>query len=117
VDQYWVAWLTAILFAVLLVAEVLFFPETLYPRNLMLSRLPTSSGPNADSEKAAAVSASNDIARTRQLPFLNIWMVPGIEHPKPWDTLIRFIQMWTFPNVVFAVVVYSFAWSVSSLNN
>ena len=105
------------MFAVLLVAEVLFFPETLYPRKLMLSRLPTSSGPHVDSEKTGTVYTSNDIARTKQLPFLNIWMVPGIEHPKPWDTLIQFIQMWTFPNVVVAVVVYAFAWSVPSLNN
>ena len=116
-NQYWVAWLTAILFAVLLVAEILFFPETLYPRKLMLSRLPTSSGFHTDSEKTATVSAPNDIARTKQLPFLNIWKVPGIEHPKPWDTLIRFIHMWTFPNVAVAVVVYSFAWSVSSLKS
>ncbi|CAZ85746.1 unnamed protein product [Tuber melanosporum] len=110
VDQYWVAWLTAIFFAVLLIAQIFFFPETLYPRRLMLSQLPTSSGLRHDNEKTATVSASNDIARTKQLPFLNIWKIPGIEHPKPWDTLVRFIEMWTFPNVAVAVVVYSFAW-------
>lgn len=37
VDYKWVQWLTAILFGIVLVAELLFMPETLYPRDFMLA--------------------------------------------------------------------------------
>lgn len=94
--------MTAILFGLLLVAELLFFPETLYPRKLMLLRLPTTGD----------VPTTDDMPRTRTLPWLNCWKVPGVEHPKPWDAVLQFARVWTFPNVAVVVVFYCFAWSV-----
>lgn len=114
VDQYWVAWLTAILFGALLIAEILFLPETLYPRKLMLSHLPTTaiqSTSDTDPEKPA-VGAVVDIKRTKDLPFINFQKVPGVEHPKPWDAFLQFCKMWSFPNIAISVFFYCFAWLV-----
>ncbi|KAL0638301.1 hypothetical protein Q9L58_002603 [Maublancomyces gigas] len=103
IDQFWVEWVTAILFGLLLVAELLFFPETLYPRKLMLSRLPTT---GADDD----ITTVDDMPRSRTLPWLNFWKVPGVEHPKPWDAVLQFGRVWTLPNVAVAVFFYCFAW-------
>lgn len=114
-DQYWVAWLTAILFGVLLVAEIFFLPETLYPRKLILSRLPTTTtevGLGDDPEKTSA-KVSLDIKRTKNLPFVNFTKIAGIEHPKPWDAFMQFCKLWSFPNIAVSVFFYCFAWFVS----
>lgn len=112
VDQYWVAWLTAILFGVLLVAEILFLPETLYPRKLILSRLPTTItevGLGDDPEKTLA-KVPLDIKRTKNLPFVNFTKIAGVEHPKPWDAFMQFCKLWSFPNIAISVFFYCFAW-------
>ena len=101
VNQQWVAWLTAILFGLLLLLEVFFLPETLYPRTHMLSQqLPIN-------EKEPGKSA---IKCTKQLPFLNFQKVPGVNHPKVWDSALCFLRLWTFPNVSVIVFSYCFAW-------
>ena len=99
VDQYWVAWLTAILFGTLLLLEAFFLPETLYPRKHILSQLSTE-------QKSSGI----DIMRTKQLPFLNFKKIPGIAHPKPWDAAWSFLTLWTFPNVSIPVFFYCFSW-------
>ncbi|RPB28202.1 MFS general substrate transporter [Terfezia boudieri ATCC MYA-4762] len=101
VSQQWVAWLTAILFGLLLLLEVLFLPETLYPRKHMLSQ--PLSGNEKEPEKSA-------IKCTKQLPFLNLQKVPGVDHPKPWDAALCFLKLWSFPNVFVIVFSYCFAW-------
>jgi len=101
VSQQWVAWLTAILFGLLLILEVFFLPETLYPRKYMISQqLPSN-------EKEPGRSA---IKCTKELPFLNLKKVPGVNHPKPWDAALCFLKLWGFPNVVVIVFSYCFAW-------
>jgi hypothetical protein len=113
VDQYWVAWLTAILFAALLVVELFLLPETLFPRKLILSRLPTSgsfSNSNDPEKRDTTLVLMEDFPKTKQLPFINFQKVPGIEHPKPWAALVEFLKLWTFPNVAVAVFFYCFAW-------
>lgn len=108
VDQHWVAWLTAILFGVLLFLEIFLLPETLYPRKHMLSQLPTTySDSNPSGEKQLVTSG---IKRTKQLPFLNFQKVPGVSHPKPWDAAFCFLKLWSFPNVAVTVFLYCFAW-------
>lgn len=104
-NQYWVAWLCVILFGILLVAEIFFLPETLYPRSLMLSRLPTG---GAVSEKQT--EAYDIVPRTRTLAFVNIKPIPGTQPPKIWDTLVQFVKLFAYPNVCIMVVFYSFAW-------
>ncbi|KAF2089930.1 putative MFS transporter [Saccharata proteae CBS 121410] len=117
VDQYWVNWLTAILFAAILVAEVLFLPETLYPRNQMLVRMPfhegAGSGASIDVEKTSrrnSVATEVDLSRTRKLPFVNFRPVPGMRHPKPWDALVRFIQTFKYLAVSLSLLIYCFGW-------
>ncbi|KAA8908822.1 major facilitator superfamily domain-containing protein [Sphaerosporella brunnea] len=108
IDQYWAQWLSAIMFAVLLLIEVFLLPETLYPRSLMLSRLPTA-GSGEELEKPLIADYGN-IPRTRRLPFFNFKKVPGVGAQKPYDSLIYFLKTWSYPNVAIAVFFYAFAW-------
>ena len=114
VSQFWINWLTAILFAALLVVELIFLPETLYPRNHMLKQMPATSGiaGATDIEKVGASgdSSTADLARTKKLSFLNLKPVPGLRHPRPWDSLLRFSLTFKFLTVSIAVGIYCFAW-------
>lgn len=115
VSSAWIQWFTAILFGFLLVLELAFMSETLYPRSYMLSRMPPS-GANAGSTEleklghARMESADVDLKRTTKLSFLNIKPVPGMRHPKPWDSILRFALTFRFPIVIIAVGIYCFAW-------
>lgn len=117
VDQYWVQWLNATMFGVVLVAEILFLPETLYPRNQMLVKMPYAESMSVvvvvDVEKTdLRPSVAQDVAfkRTLQLPFLNVAPVPGMQHPKVWDALVRFLQTWKYAAVSGTICIYSFGW-------
>lgn len=115
VSMRWILHLCAILFAAILAAELFFLPETLYPRNLMLTRMPfadSTSGP-LDIEKTtrkASVVEQGDLPRTTALPFVNFKPVPGMRHPKPWDALLRFGLTFKFLTVSLAVFIYCFGW-------
>jgi multidrug resistance protein len=113
--QVWIQWLTAILFGVILLAQLAFLPETLYPRNLMLIRA-NMSGPvvNAADKEATLAMSSSDIGshvpRTKQLFFINVKPVPGMRHPKPTDTLVRFFKTFKYAAVPISVITYCFGW-------
>lgn len=113
----WINWFNAILFAFLLLLELFFMPETLYPRNRMQpaseSSTETGIAAAADPEKAPHPTISlseTDIPRTKSLLFLNFCPIPGMRHPKPWDSVIRFFLTFRFPPVVIAIFGYSFLW-------
>ncbi|BCR88779.1 putative MFS transporter [Aspergillus chevalieri] len=113
----WINWFNAIFFAILLVLELFFMPETLYPRNRMLQPASESSTETGittatDPEKAfhQTVSSKAGIPRTKSLSFLNFRPIPGMRHPKPWDSVIRFFLTFRFPVVVIAILGYSFLW-------
>ncbi|KAL8687747.1 MAG: hypothetical protein Q9218_006171 [Villophora microphyllina] len=113
VSAEWIQWLTAILFAVLLVLEFLFMPETLYPRNYMLDRMPLAHSGGTDIEKIGQSKvdpAKVDLTRTTKLFFLNFRPVPGMRHPKPWDSVLRFILTFRYPIVVAGVLAFCFTW-------
>ena len=115
VSAAWIQWLTALMFALLLVLEVLFMSESLYPRNYMLARLPIASGAgdSADLEQIGSEKADADavdLKRTTKLFYLNFKPVPGMRHPKPWDSLTRFVLTFKYPVVVIGVFIYCFAW-------
>lgn len=114
VSPEWIQWLTAIMFALLLVLELAFMDETLYPRNHMLRRMPmVSEGDPVDIEKLDREKADAnqvDLKRTKKLMFVNIKPVPGMRHPKPWDSLLRFILTFKFSVVVIGVCIYCYAW-------
>lgn len=111
----WIQWLSAILFGAILIIELVFLPETLYPRDLMLAEgggtapaAPTDEKGNAEAGKA--LRALLDIPRTKKLPFINITPVPGARHPKIWDTLVRFCLTFKYIVVPISVITYCFAW-------
>ncbi|TLS25637.1 hypothetical protein PpBr36_07806 [Pyricularia pennisetigena] len=110
----WTQWSCAILFATILVAELAFLPETLYPRDLMAassSTLNGSSGPGREKNAAAAPASPPPLVRrTKELPFVNVAPVPGIHHPNPLDTIVRFVKTFRYTVVPIAIVTYCFAW-------
>lgn len=124
VSASWIHWFNAILFALLLLLELFFMPETLYPRIKMLQQMPRLDGTNAfpsDIEKQIkgddtamsmfpAETLLPELRRTKNLPFINWRPIPGMHHPKPWDSITRFVLTFQLPVVVIAVVGYCFAW-------
>ncbi|KAK5077894.1 hypothetical protein LTR51_000076 [Lithohypha guttulata] len=117
VSAAWIQWFTAILFGVLLILELAFMPETLYPRHRMLIDAPVSghnglSGRGMEKTRTQGTDASvSELPRTKKLPFVNVVRpVPGMRHPKPWDSVIRFALTFKFLAVVVAVLSYCFLW-------
>ena len=117
VSAAWIQWFCAILFGVLFIVELFFMPETLYPRNHMLTKLPmvtsTDGGSAMDIEKVGrrrSDASAVDLPRTRQLPFVNYKPIPGMRHPKPWDALLRTTLLFKFPAIPLAIFVYCFLW-------
>lgn len=101
-------------------------PETLYPRQQMLlneniSNLNERGNGNTEKDHPASErtnistpvseeSSFGNVLRTKNLPFLNFMPVPGMRHPKPWDSIIRFALTFKLLVVVIAVLGYSFTW-------
>jgi MFS family permease len=100
VSSAWIQWLTAILLGAILVAEIVFMPETLYPRDLMLSR----------SALTGREKPSEGIKRTKNLPYVNVRPLPGMKHPRVWDTLVRFGKTFKYAVVPISTMVYCFGW-------
>ncbi|GKT60202.1 MFS transporter [Colletotrichum tofieldiae] len=115
IDHFWIQWLTAILFAVILAAEVAFLPETLYPRDYMLSKttgvIPAT---GVVDEKTIGTGTTTPeavgVSRTKNLPFVNIKPVPAMKHPKAWASIVRFGKLFKYPVVPIATGVYCFGW-------
>lgn len=105
VSPYWIDWLIAIMFGVLLVLELAFLPETLYPRNHMLARASMK-----ESGRTWGYVQQPEVERTTNLSFINLKPVPGMRHPRPWDAVLRFIITFRYPVVVLAVTAYCFTW-------
>lgn len=105
VDHYWIQWLTAILFAAILLAEIFFLPESLYPRSYMLA-----SRSGTPDEKGSVPAPAVDMARTKKLAYVNIKPVPAMKHPKVWDTVVRFGLTFKFFVVPAAILVFCFGW-------
>ena len=103
---FWIDWLIAMMFGTLLILELAFLPETLYPRNYMLA----GTAIEKTSRVWGYVAPQPEIKRTTNLSFINIRPVPGMRHPRPWDSIIRFGLTFRYPVVVMVVVVYCFSW-------
>ncbi len=104
----WIQWLSAILFGVVLLAEVFFLPETLYPRHLMLAA--TRKPGDEKSLAGSHTPGVADLRKTKKLPFANVAPLPGIQHPKLYDTAIRFIKTFKYIVVPLSVMTYCFGW-------
>ncbi|KAJ5160155.1 uncharacterized protein N7482_007159, partial [Penicillium canariense] len=125
VSAAWINWFNAILFAVLLILELFLMPETLYPRQKMLLHqsstvinkcTPTdieklaNKEPDLPSNTPTLEMFQSDLPRTKRLPFISLRPIPGMKHPKPWDSITRFFLTFRFPTVAIAVIGYSFTW-------
>lgn len=105
VSSAWIQWLTAIMLGAILLAEIFFLPETLYPRNKMLARRRHST---AAAEKMLGLQA--EVKRSKSLRYVNVAPLPGMKHPKAWDTLVRFGKTFRYAVVPVAVATYAFGW-------
>jgi hypothetical protein len=94
------------MFGVLLILELAFLPETLYPRNHMLARAWVKESGHGWGFAPPRV----EVKRTTNLPFINLRPIPGMRHPRPWDSIVRFVLTFRYPVVVLAVSVYCFSW-------
>ncbi|KAJ4351146.1 uncharacterized protein N0V89_006485 [Didymosphaeria variabile] len=117
VSHTWIQWLCVILFGAILVAEIVFLPETLYPRNFMLAQEPAGDAVAVtDDEKALSVegvgnmTSKKEVTRTKKLAFLNLKPVPALKHPQPWASLLRFLMMFKFLAVTITTMVFCYGW-------
>jgi hypothetical protein len=130
VGESWVHWLTAIFFGILLVLQLAFQPETLYPRSHMFRLMPAAATTTASAASSAGTALEKrghqlgdastvPLRRTKALPFLSVRPLPGLRHPKPWDSAVRFVQTCRFAAVVVAVLAYNclWYWWISSLTS
>ena len=108
----WIQWLSAIMFGVILIAEIAFLPETLYPRDLMLSetRRGPAALPSLDEKNPGSTAALAQIKKTKDLGLLNVMPVPGVRHPKVYDTPVRFVKTFKYAVVPISVMTYCFGW-------
>lgn len=106
----WIQWSCAILFAAVLLAELAFLPETLYPRDLMAASSALGGSDSAQEKNSATSAAPQLVRRTKELPFLNVAPIPGIQHPNPLDTIVRFFKTFKYTVVPISIVTYCFAW-------
>lgn len=103
VSAAWINWFNAILFGLLFLLELFLMPETLYPRSMMLSLMPTAATINPENEHKQPT-------RTKTLPFLNISPLPALSTPRLTTTLTRFLYTFTLPTIPLAVLGYGFLW-------
>ncbi|KAL4802135.1 MFS transporter [Aspergillus unguis] len=111
VSAEWINWFTAILFGVLLVLELVFMPETLYPRGSMLRIFPTSVSDIEHHQSSPPTEKEEDqIRRTKALPFLNLRPIPSIRPTPLYKPILHFFSLFAFPTIPLAVLGYSFLW-------
>ncbi|KUL86910.1 hypothetical protein ZTR_05357 [Talaromyces verruculosus] len=108
----WVAYHVTILFAVLLVVQFLFLPETLYPRETVLLQESQKYGGDA------AVAIAPLSSENRKFDLFNVKKVPGVPHPKVWTTTIQFFNLFRYPTIVISVLGYCFLqyWWICSIS-
>ncbi|KAJ5549110.1 MFS transporter [Penicillium frequentans] len=106
VSQYWISYHVTILFGVLLICECLFLPETHYPRAVVLEYEAECEGQELSMD--TKYDAISDIKRTKGLGYLHLRHIPGVRHPKPWDAVLVFCKLWTYPTISISICCYVF---------
>jgi len=113
----WIQWLSAILLGFILLVKLIFLPETLYPRDLMLSHTkgtmlaaPQQPLDDKSTNYHSTPLGRRYVPRTKGLSMGNIRPLPGIQHPKPYDTLVRFFKTFKLMVVPISVMSYCFGW-------
>ncbi|KAG8898196.1 hypothetical protein FRB99_007606 [Tulasnella sp. 403] len=105
VSTEFVAWLTAILFGTLLVSMVVLLPETAFPRHKVLEEEEALRNTHPNS----SFSTPNE-SIFRPTPFLNFRPITGLRSSRPWDTALRFVRMFAYPNIVVSIMFYCWSW-------
>lgn len=110
----WIQWLTAIILGVIILFQLFFLPETLYQRELLLKQAAAtqsfSESPVQRIKDANANNTRQDTRRTKQLPFINITLLSGIQPPKFYETPLRFLKTFQLLVVTISVFTYCFGW-------
>ena len=111
ISPNWINWMTAIFFGLLLLLEMAFLPETLYPRSVMLKisqspRPPTS----AKIDNVLGTADDTSFRNTPNLTFLNFTPILGVQPTKPWDSLTRFCLTFRLSAVTAIVCTFCFVW-------
>jgi len=99
VSTRFVAWFTAILFGALLIALVLFLPETAFARQHAPQR--TSGAPEIPSSPHSLFHSG---------PWFNYRPIPGLQHPRIWETTVRCFKLFAYPNVALSIMFYCWTW-------
>lgn len=104
VSADFVAWLSAIIFGVLLCLMLLFLDETAFNRDPITLR----------SDDNSSSSAGDD--RNPPLPWLNVWKTNthGLQRTSMLETTLHVLRLLTYPNVAVPVIVYSWTWYLVS---
>lgn len=127
------AYHVTILFAVLLVVQCLFLPETLYARAAVLLQESQKYGGDPAVAIATIQSESSKFDFFVSCPSLqhscfksnnfispqNVKKIPGVPHPKVWTTTIQFFNLFRYPTIVISVLGYCFLqywWYVFTLS-
>lgn len=108
----WVQWHVAIIFGLLLALEALFLPESLYPRELMLS-IPDSAS-ESETKARVAETVSPELTplpkRTKQLSFINIHPIPGRKNRSVAASILECLGVAKHYSVSIAITAYCFSW-------
>lgn len=109
----WVQWHIAIIFGVLLGLQAFFLPETLYPRDYMSSQTQNLSSPLDQKEGTALGVLPGPTAlprRTKQLPFINVAPVPGLERLSLNRSISELFDVLKHFTVPISIATYCFGW-------
>ena len=111
ISPMWINWVTAILFCILLLLEMAVLPETLFPRSVML-KIESSQRSWSSSKVEEVLGAADHTAfkQTKNLAFLNLTPILGVQATKPWDSLVRFGHTFRLSAVAVTCVVFCFVW-------
>ncbi|OQE02518.1 hypothetical protein PENSOL_c002G00173 [Penicillium solitum] len=109
VNQFWASYHLTILYFILLVLIIVTLPETLYPRDLMVSQTSMCLADNTTTPNHQIA----EIQRTREIRVWTVKRIPGVKHAPFWAGMLRYLQVWTYPNVsigCLSVVFFQYWW-------
>jgi hypothetical protein len=99
---------------------ILFLPETAFPRHFVsihpsLQALPSSSHNTSDfspkmTEPGLAQSIESPAVHILNPPYISLRPIPGLLHPYLYSTTLRFLRLFTFPNVAIPIIFYCWTW-------
>ncbi|KAG8892790.1 hypothetical protein FRB99_002438, partial [Tulasnella sp. 403] len=96
-----VPWIAVIAFGLLFFSVLILLPETSFPRRVV--QLEEAAGKDI-------TDPTNVVPAKENPPFLNLRPIPGQVIPLPWDYILRFFRMFTFPNVTISISFYAWGW-------